>query len=73
MQAHKTEISIWFFIGSLLACYGVLIMAAGVWEWLYPPARPPVLHELRPSLWWGAVLILIGAIYCARYRPRKES
>ncbi len=37
MHDHEKQIPIWFFIGCLLAVYGVLITGAGVYEWLNPP------------------------------------
>ena len=45
----KTPISIWFFIGVLLAAYGVLITAAGIYELFTPPARAVVLGELHAA------------------------
>ncbi len=46
-------ISIWFFIGVLLTAYGVIITATGLYELASPPANPPVLANLHPSVWWG--------------------
>ena len=66
------EISIWFFIGTLLTCYGVLIMGAGVWALFSPPEKPPVLAELHPSLWWGALMLASGLVYCVRERPGRN-
>ncbi len=65
-------LSIWFFIGVLLTVYGVLITATGLWELVSPPAHPPVLANLHTSIWWGAVLLIIGLIYLIRFFPRKS-
>lgn len=70
MHDDKT-ISIWFFIGALLLCYGVLIFCYGVYRLMNPPATAPVLAELHPDVWWGAILTVLGAIYCLKYSPRK--
>ena len=59
----KQMISIWFFIGLLLLVYGAIIMSVGMWELFSPPAHPPVLAELRPSLWWGALILILGAVF----------
>jgi len=59
----KPMISIWIFIGSLLLIYGALIMGVGMWELFSPPAHPTVLAELHPSLWWGALMLIVGAIF----------
>jgi hypothetical protein len=62
-------IPVWFFVGVLLAIYGVLILASGLSEWSNPPNT--VLAELHAPIWWGALLTIIGAIYCAAFRPGK--
>ncbi|MBZ5585317.1 MAG: hypothetical protein LAQ30_24570 [Acidobacteriia bacterium] len=71
-------LSIWFFIGVLLLMYGFVILGAGIYE-LANPAERAVASELRwigveylhPSIWWGALLIVLGSIYSIRFRPRK--
>jgi hypothetical protein len=65
-------ISIWFFIGVLLTLYGVIITATGLYELVSPPANPPVFANLHASIWWGAVLLIIGLIYFIRFFPRKQ-
>ncbi len=64
-------ISIWFFIGALLLIYGVLILGTGLYEWL--ANRPPnVVHaDLHAGIWWGALLVVLGAIYTIRFAPGK--
>ena len=59
----KPMLSIWLFIGFLLIVYGVLIMGAGMWELFSPPAHPTVLAELHPTLWWGALMLVLGAVF----------
>ena len=70
---HEGGISIWFFIGVSLLVNGVLITGAGVWDLVYPPANPVVLHQLHASLWWGALLLIGGLMYCVRFAPKRES
>jgi FtsH-binding integral membrane protein len=62
-------VSIWFFIGMLLSVYGVLILGAGIYEWNSPP--PVVRADLHAAVWWGMLLIALGAIYVYRFAPRK--
>jgi len=62
-------VSIWFFIGILLSVYGVLILGAGIYEWNSPP--PVVRADLHAAVWWGMLLIALGAIYVYRFAPRK--
>ena len=68
---RESGISIWFFIGISLLGNGALIVAAGIGEWFHPPARPVVLFHLHASLWWGALLLLLGAWYSLRFAPRQ--
>jgi hypothetical protein len=30
-----------------------------------------VLFELHANVWWGALLLLLGVIYCLRFRPSR--
>jgi hypothetical protein len=66
-------ISIWFFIGISLLVNGVLILGAGLYELSHPPANPVVLFSAHAPIWWGALLALIGLIYCVVYRPKKTA
>lgn len=67
-------ISIWFFIGISLAVNGALILAAGIYELLKPPAIPGVvLFNLHASVWWGAILLVAGLIYCFKFAPRRQT
>jgi hypothetical protein len=59
----RRMISIWIFIGLLLIAYGVLIMGQGMWELFVPPANPPVLAGLRANIWWGSLILVLGAVF----------
>lgn len=65
----KTIIPVWFFVGLLLAVYGVLILASGVVEWSNEGGI--VLARLHAPVWWGALLIAIGVVYCVVFRPGR--
>ena len=64
-------ISIWFFIGTLLLAYGVLIFGAGLYELVSPPEHPVVLANLHAGIWWGALLIALGTVYTLKFKPGK--
>lgn len=71
---HGHGISIWFFIGLSLLVNGVLIVGAGAWELISPPAHPAIaLYQYHASLWWGAVLLLAGLAYCVRFAPGRRA
>ena len=67
---RQAIIPVWFFVGVLLAIYGVLIFASGIAEWSNP--GPVVLGSMHAPVWWGALLTVIGAIYCAAFRPGRK-
>jgi hypothetical protein len=66
------SISIWFFIGISLLVNGLLILGAGVFEYLQPPVEKVVLFNLHASIWWGAILAVLGAIYSYLYLPSRS-
>ena len=67
-------ISIWFFIGIALAVNGALILAAGIYQLVDPPAIPSVvLFNLHANVWWGALLLVVGILYCVRFAPKKQA
>ena len=71
MKARKPHfIPVWFFVGVLLAIYGVLIFASGLAEWAHPPSH--VLAELHAPVWWGGLLAVIGVIYVVSFWPRSR-
>ena len=74
--AHaKESISIWFFIGISLLVNGIIILGAGIYELIQPPAPDVrvVLYQYHASLWWGAILAILGAIYCWHFAPSRNA
>jgi len=65
------QIPIWFFIGGILAVYGVLILGAGIYGLFHPPERELALRHLHADIWWGALLIVIGLIYVVKHWPGR--
>ena len=61
---------VWFFVGVLLLVYGVLIFVTGLTEWSNLPGT--VLAEKHAPVWWGALLTVLGAGYCVKFRPGKN-
>jgi len=66
------SISIWFFIGVLLAVYGVLILGYGIYEYFSGNLANVVLVHLHAPIWWGAIMLALGAFYCLRFNPAKK-
>jgi hypothetical protein len=65
------SVSIWFFIGISLLVNGILILGAGVYQYVHPPQERVVLFPLHAGIWWGALLAVIGAFYCIYFAPGK--
>lgn len=71
MHGDRKLISIWFFIGVLMLIYGGAILLSGLLELNSPPARSVVLSELRAPIWWGILLLAIGAVYTWKFAPTR--
>ncbi|MBZ5680138.1 MAG: hypothetical protein LAO24_08530 [Acidobacteriia bacterium] len=74
--AHvEGSISIWFFIGISLLVNGLIIVGAGVYELFQPPPAEVrvVLFQFHASVWWGALLAVLGAFYCWHFAPSRGS
>ncbi len=69
-RQHRS-VTVWFYIGTLLALYGVLLTAAGVYQWLHPPAT--VLAQKHATFWAGVLLLVIGGTYTILYWPRPDN
>lgn len=61
--------TVWFYIGVLLALYGVLLTAAGVYQWVNPPRT--VLAATHSTFWAGILLLFVGGMYTLLYWPRQ--
>ncbi len=69
MEKHHLIIPVWFFVGLLLGIYGILIFASGLAELSHLPNT--VMANLRAPIWWGAVLIIVGACYTISFWPTR--
>ena len=66
---EKHLIPVWFFVGVLLLVYGVMILVSGIAEWSSPPDT--VLASMHAPVWWGAVLVVVGAAYTFVHWPGR--
>jgi hypothetical protein len=69
---RSSEISIWFFIGVLLSIYGLLILGYGVFELVTGHVANVALADLHAPVWWGGMMLALGAFYCIRHVPGKD-
>lgn len=70
---HGSGISIWFFIGLLLVIYGVIIVGYGIYEVSSGNNANVQLASLHTPLWWGGLLLLLGIVYCVKFRPGRNA
>jgi hypothetical protein len=68
---HGSGISIWFFIGVLLAIYGFLICGYGIYEIITGQTANVALANLHAPVWWGGIMLALGAFYCLRFKPSR--
>ncbi len=66
----KTMISIWFFIGGIVAIYGALILAAGLRTTSTHTAAAYAVRSLHLQVFWGIGMLMLGLVYIIRFRPR---
>jgi hypothetical protein len=72
MHPEGGRISIWFFIGALVLAYGILVLGAGIYDLFSPSSPAVVLDELHAGIWWGALMIILGAIPFFKSFPRVK-
>ena len=70
-MSSKVTIPIWCFIGLLLVVYGVIIVGAGI-HTLSHPANT-ALSDLNATIWWGGILLVVGAVYVYIYHPGRTT
>jgi hypothetical protein len=68
-------ISIWFFIGISLLVNGLLILGAGIYQYMTPPpvAEQVTLFNLHAGIWWGAILLAAGIFWTVRFSPSRTN
>jgi hypothetical protein len=66
---RQVPLPVWFFVGLIFVVYGVIILVTGFAEVSHPPHTE--LWQLRPAIWWGAVILVVGAFFVSRHGRRK--
>jgi hypothetical protein len=69
---EQKQIPIWFFIGTLLLIYGVIITGVGVYYCIFPAPQGLAMQDYHPDLWWGILLLAIGGFYTFHYFPSRK-
>ena len=64
----RRTFEVWFYIGALLTIYGLMLGAAGLYQWSHLPAT--VLAGKHGTFWAGVLLLLVGGGYTIAYWPK---
>jgi FtsH-binding integral membrane protein len=70
MSKETHMLPVWFFIGVLLAIYGVIILVMAVLD--FNQTSQAVLAEYHPGLFGGVLLILLGGFYTFWFWPGRR-
>jgi uncharacterized membrane protein len=54
---------IWYFVGWVLFLTGAVVIIAGIATYGSPDVQIPQIAGLHTALWWGALMVIAGAIY----------
>ena len=80
MQTER-QVPIWFFVGGTLLIYGIIITISGLAALSNPSAVQIALNKSNPNapwiffhadIWWGGLMTILGALYCAKYHPWRK-
>ncbi len=74
MESQEQQgLTIWSFLGFIFIIYGLAITGAGIYYIFYPHVST-ALYALNPSLWWGAIMLLVGLVFTVgdrKYRKKQ--
>lgn len=71
MEAEKNRMrTIWFFVGLILFAIGVIVIAAGVYDLIFPANTGARLTNLHANIWWGGLILLAGLLYIVKNRNK---
>jgi len=65
----RQMIPIWFFVGSLLTAYGVLILIAAIQGEASSANATLAMGNLHLQFWWAGALLILGPVWMIRYYP----
>ena len=70
MTEEKRRVTIWFLCGVILSVYGITIVGSGIYNVFNPPEVFGAALHL--DLWWGFLLVGVGAFLIFHQRPGQS-
>lgn len=54
---------IWYFVGLILVSMGAVINLSGLYDLLLNAGPEKVLGNLHANIWWGELMVVVGALF----------
>jgi uncharacterized membrane protein len=70
MSEKKGMRSIWFLVGLIMLIIGLIVVAAGIYDFFYPSGEKVKLSGLHTNIWWGALIVIAGALYVIKNKDK---
>ena len=67
-REQKKMKPIWYFVGLILLTIGALVFLTGITMLAFGVKSPTALARLHPNIWWGAIMIVAGAVFFFKNR-----
>ncbi len=67
-KPEKKMKPIWYFVGLVLLSMGSLVFLTGIYILAFGVAQTTVLAGLHPNIWWGALMVAVGAVFFLKNR-----
>ncbi|MGA9364404.1 MAG: hypothetical protein WBW16_08565 [Bacteroidota bacterium] len=61
---------IWYFVGLILLSMGFIVLLTGLYILFVSKEAHTVLGELHPNVWWGAIMMIVGATFFFLHRNK---
>lgn len=71
-MAEKKMKPIWYFVALNLMIVGGIILFAGIYQFINPPNIIKVLSYTHPNIWWGAIMVIFGAVLFVKTRKMQN-
>jgi len=64
---------IWYFVGLILVSMGAVINLTGLYDLISKTGADKVLGRLHTNIWWGELMVIVGAAFILFNRKPKAS